>query len=152
MFDYEKCIIVFVLTFFTGVGMMNTTLFVLSQLVQEPLKIKKEPMAFLTLVGLGSVLLSPDSDSVELELISQTDRLSLCPPYRGRRRGEAAVLINSKGPRLLHLPTHRAQSSRLRHRLRPPCSPRSPRQPPPRSPPRPRSSRIWCTPPPSLNA
>lgn len=59
MFDYEKCIIVFVLTFFTGVGMMNTTLFVLSQLVQEPLKIKKEPMAFLTLVGLGSVLLSP---------------------------------------------------------------------------------------------
>lgn len=39
--------------------MVNTTLFVLSQLVQEPLKIKKEPMAFLTLVGLGSVLLSP---------------------------------------------------------------------------------------------
>lgn len=152
VFDYEKCIIIFVLTFFTGRCDEPTTLFVLSQLVQEPLKIKKEPMAFLTLVGLGSVLLSPDSDFVELELISQTDRLSLCPPYRGPRHGEAAVLINSKGPRLLHLPTHRAQSSHLRHRLRPPCSPRSPRQPPPRSPPRPRSSRIWCTPPPSLNA
>lgn len=146
-----KDVLSFLYYFFTGVGMKNTTLFMLSQLLQEPLMIKKEPMAFMTLVGLGSILLSPDSDFVGLELISQADLLSLCSPYRGRRHGEAAVLINSKGPRLLHLPTHRAQSSHLRHRLRPPCSPQSPRQPLPRSPPRPRSS-IWCTPPPSLNA
>lgn len=147
MFDYGKCIIIFVLLPRHRYG-RHYLVYVVP--ASSGTSNDKEGTS-LFLVGLGSILLSPDSDFIGLELISQTDLLSLCPPYRGRRRGEAAALINSKGPRLLHLPTHRAQSSHLRHRLRPPCSPRSPRQPPPRSPPSPLSS-IWCTPPPSLNA
>lgn len=62
--------------FFIGVG-MTTTLCMLSHLVQEPLMIKKEPMAFLPSLVLGSILLSPDSDFVGIEPMSQTDPLSL---------------------------------------------------------------------------
>lgn len=84
---------------------------------------------------------------------TQCPRLTPCPclPLRGHRHGEAAALTSLNGPRHLRLPTHRAQSSRLHHHLRPPCSLRSPRQPPPRSLP-PRSRSIRCTRPPSLNA
>lgn len=84
--------------------------------------------------------------------LPQCPKLTPCPflPLRGHRHGEAAALTSLNGPRHLHLPTHRARSSRLHRRPRPPCSLRSPRQPP-RSPP-PRSRSIRCTPPPSLNA